>query len=260
MTSTISVQAAIDALAPEPLRHLVLLKHLLAYPDQVTVHRAAGAEGAAIMVVLSAAVAPYDREAYPRAAIAALVSSDDPRLTQLLMGALPRGVGIVFKLSGDADLAAVRSQFAVDRRTAFISFSATGTFRPVPDVRVTREPGDAAFRLFETQGHDRAWLEPLLESGKAFAAVLVRDGDPVSACFAFENFGRVWEVGGVVTSPSHRKRGLGASVVRATLAELGSRGLAPRYQAEESNEASIRLAQSVGLAPFLTIVHYVHEC
>jgi hypothetical protein len=44
--------------------------------------------------------------------------------------------------------------------------------------------------------------------------------------------------------------------VRTALAELGKRGLAPRYQVEEHNTASIALARSVGLAPFVTITHY----
>jgi hypothetical protein len=33
-----------------------------------------------------------------------------------------------------------------------------------------------------------------------------------------------------------------------------------RYQVEEDNLPSIRLAQSVGLSRFLTIVHYAHAC
>ena len=102
--------------------------------------------------------------------------------------------------------------------------------------------------------------EPLLAAGSAFAAVLERDRKGVSACFAFENHGPVWEVGGVVTAPEHRRKGLGARVVRAALAELSRRGLAPRYQVEEHNTASIGLANSVGLTPFLTITHYAHGC
>ena len=114
--------------------------------------------------------------------------------------------------------------------------------------------------MFESQGHDRAWLKPLLREGKAFACVAKRDGDAVSACLAFENYGPVWEVGGVVTTPAHRRHGLGTRVVRTALAELADRGLAPRYQVEEHNTASIGLARSAGLAPFLTIVHYTHGC
>ena len=255
-----SLQAVIDALARDPLRHVVLLKQLLAYPEHVKVHRLAGPEGAATLVALDTSASPYDRQAYPKAAVAAFISSDHPDLTAALLSHLPRGAGIVFKLSSAADLAPVEAQFAVTRRTAFISFTASGAVTPAPGVDVTSAPGGDAFRLFETQGHDRAWLAPLLGSGKAFACVAERDGETRAACIAFENYGTVWEVGGVITAPSHRRQGLGAHVVRTTLAELAARGLAPRYQVEEHNVASIGLARSVGLAPFLTIVHYTYGC
>jgi len=260
MTPLTTVQDFIDELARDPLRHIVLLKQLLTYPEHVKVHRVCGPEGAAALVSLDTSVSPYDRQAYPKAAVAAFVSSDHPELSALLMSHLPRGVGIVFKLSSKADLASVESQFPVTRRTAFVSFTSAGRIEPAAGVHITSAPGDAAFQMFETQGHDRAWLKALLRSGKAFACVAERGGDTVSACLAFENYGPVWEVGGVVTAPSHRRRGLGTLVVRTALAELADRGLAPRYQVEESNTASIALARSVGLAPFLTIVHYAHAC
>jgi ribosomal protein S18 acetylase RimI-like enzyme len=260
MTPPTALQDAIDELARDPLRHIVLLKHLLAYPDHVKVHRVCGAEGAATLVALDTSVSPYDRQAYPQAAVAAFVSSDHPALTASLLSHVPRGTGIVFKLSSEADLAAVQSQFAVTRRTAFVSFTSAGGSQPASGVEITSAPGDATFQMFETQGHDRSWLKPLLRGGKAFACVAKRGGDTVSACLAFENYGPVWEVGGVVTASSHRRQGFGARVVRTALAELTRRGLAPRYQVEEHNNASIALARSVGLAAFLTIVHYAHGC
>jgi GNAT superfamily N-acetyltransferase len=264
MTPSTSVQDIVDELARDPLRHIVLLKQLLAYPEHARIYRVSGRQGVATLVVLDTSVSPYDRQAYPKAAVAAFVSSDHLELTALLMAHVPRGVGIVFKLSRDADLAAVEAHFTVTRRTAFVSFTSAGTsagaFAPVPGVGITATPNDATFRLFETQGHDRAWLEPLLRSDKAFACVLKPDGEIQSACFAFENYGPVWEIGGVVTALSHRRKGLGAQVVRAALAQLSDRGLAPRYQVEADNEASIALARSVGLAPFVTIVHFAHAC
>lgn len=260
MASNISVRDAVEMLGHEPLRHVVLLKQLLAYPDHVKVHRVSRPEGDATLVVLDTSVSPYDREAYPRAENVVFIASGHPRLTASLLSHVPRGAGIVFKLSHDADLAAVEARFAVERRTAFVSFTSANTFERLPDVRLTMSPDNAAFRLVAEQGHGRAWLEPLLRDGKAFACVLERDGETRSACFAFENYGPVWEVGGVVTAPSHRRKGLAARVVRTALAELAARGLVPRYQVEEDNEASIVLARSVGLVPFVTIVHYEHAC
>jgi GNAT superfamily N-acetyltransferase len=260
MNAHSSVQMVVDQLARDPLRNIMLLKHVLAYPEHVRIHQARGEAGAATLVMLDASLGAYDRQLYPKAAVAALIASDHPELTASLMSHVPRGVGIVFKLSQDIDLAPLQSQFAVTRRTAVVSFTSDGAFAPDAGVDVTADPSDATFALFASQGHERGWLEPLLRSRKAFACVLARDGDPLSACFAFENYGPVWEIGGVVTAPSHRRRGLGARVVRTVVGELARRGLAPRYQAEAHNTASIALAQSVGLAPFLTIVHYAHAC
>ena len=260
MAPRASVQDVVAELARDPLRHIVLLKHLLAYPEHVRIQRVSNPAGAATLVVLEASVSPYDRQTYPRAAVAAFISSDHPGLTASLLSHVPRGVGVVFKLSRDADLAPVESEFAVHRRNAFVSFTSTGEFEQDAGVRVTTEPSDETLQLFQAQGHDRSWLEPLLRSGRAFACLLERGGDTLSACVTFENYGPVWEVGGVVTAPSHRGRGLGARVVRTALAMLRKRALIPRYQVEARNEASIGLAQSVGLAPFLTIVHYEHEC
>src|SRR5579864_2774884 len=64
MTRRTSVQDAVDELARDPLRQIVLLKHLLAYPEHVRVHRVADATGAATLVLLDAAASAYDRETF----------------------------------------------------------------------------------------------------------------------------------------------------------------------------------------------------
>ena len=117
----------------------------------------------------------------------------------------------------EADLAPVAACFFVERRTAFLSFTSDAAVVPAADVRVTASPDAAAYRLFATQGHTEAWLAPQLERGEAFACVLAEDGAPAAACFAFAIYGNIWEIGGVVTAPSHRRKGLGAKVVRAAL-------------------------------------------
>lgn len=254
------VRDTIDQLAREPLRNVVLLKHLLAHPQDVTVHQISGPNGASTLVALDVSVSDYDRQTYPKAAVAAFIASDHPDLTASLISRIPRGVGIVFKLSCETDLAPIAAQFPVTRRTAFISFTSTDRFEPDPGVHITSTPSDMALALFETQGHDCVWLERLLLAGKAFACVLEREGRTLSACFAFENFASIWEVGGLVTPPSDRRQGFGARVVRTALNELDTRGLVPRYQVEEQNIASINLARSVGLVPFLTITHYEYTC
>ena len=257
MTFAISTDSAIAELARDPLRNVVLLKQLLAYPADVTAYRVSDTGISAILLALTASASAYDRHAYPESELVAYISSDHPRLTASLLTCLPTDVGIVFKLSREADLFPVESKFSVTKRTAFVSFSFGRVADPDPEVCVTRTPDEAAFGLFETQGHERIWVESMLESSRAFACVLEWEGGIASVCLVYENWGPVWEVGGVVTAPEHRRKGLGARVVRTALAELAKRGLKPRYQVEEHNSASIALARSVGLAPFLTIAHYI---
>ncbi|QQS12743.1 MAG: GNAT family N-acetyltransferase [Rhodospirillales bacterium] len=247
------------ALEREPLRNIVLLKHLEAFPDHTTAHRVERDGRAATLVLLEVAASAYDRRTYPSARHAALISSDHPDLTRALLGAIPRGDGVVFKLTSDADRAAVDAEFSPLRRTtAVLSFTAASPYAPDARARVTTEPTEAMYAIFESQKHDRDWLEPLLRSGRAFTCAIERNGRPLAACFAFENHRTVWEIGGVFTPPEGRGRGYAAGVVRTALAELGARGLIPRYQVHDDNLPSIRLAESIGLGRFLEITHFQH--
>jgi hypothetical protein len=128
----ISTTAAIDELAREPLRHVGLLKQLLAYPDRGRVHRASGRGKSAILLALDVAATAYDRRTYPQAATGALIASDHPDLTAALSPCLPRDTGVVFKLSGKADLIPIESKFSVERRMAFVSFTSAAAVAPDP--------------------------------------------------------------------------------------------------------------------------------
>ena len=171
---------------------------------------------------------------------------------------MPRQRYVVFKLSNVGDQEVVAERFPISRATSFLSFPAgePAVYTADATVSITGSASDAVLDLFESQGHAREWLCPLLTSGRAFACVLEEDKEPRSVCFAFENHGRIWEIGGVVTPVRHRGRGLAARVVRSSLAELQQRGLVPRYQVNEDNLPSIRLAASLGFRQFLQLTHY----
>jgi GNAT superfamily N-acetyltransferase len=248
---------AIASLQRDPLRNIVLLKHLEAFPDHTRVHQISDRRGTATLVLLEVAASAYDRRTYPSAAEAALISSDHPDLTRALLRFVPGRVGVVFKLSSEADCDVITSLYRVDRTTSVLSFTARTGFYSDADVLVTSRPGDAVFDLFDARDHARAWLEPMLDAGRAFACVLPVDGRPGTVCFAFENHKHIWEVGGVFTPPSHRGQGFAARVVRTALAELDRNGRVPRYQAHDNNVASVRLAESIGLERFLMITHFL---
>ena len=248
----------VEMLERQPLRNIVLLKHLEAFPNHTTLHQTSSALGHAALVLLEVAASAYDTRTYPTAKLAALISSDHPTLTHQLLGFVPRGVDVVFKLSSDADRDAVAAHFTLERTTSVLSFTAQNSFARDVDVCVTLKPNDAVFDVFESQHHARDWLEPLLTTQRAFVCVLKQEV-PVAVCFAFENHGRVWEVGGVFTPPEFRGQGFAARVVCTALAELQSHQRIPRYQVHEDNTPSIRLAEHVGLELFLTITHFLHR-
>ncbi len=252
-----TVQDAISYLERDVLRNIVPLKMITAFPNATQVHHVSSALGQGVLVLLSASAFDYDRETYPTARFVALVSSDDAAITRELIEFVLHDEKIVFKLASDRDLEVIRARWNLERTRGFLSFTSESSFTSDAGVGLTLEPSDAVFELFASQGHNRAWLGPLLISNRAFACVLQQDGAPVSACFAFQNYGAVWEIGGVLTAPEFRGRGLAGRVVRTALAELEARGLTPRYQVIESNAASIRLAQSLGLTHFLSIEHWI---
>ena len=73
----------------QPLRNIVLLKHIEAFREHVSVAQVCDGSDTATLVLLDTTASPYDRETYPQAAFAALISSDHPRLTRRLLGAVP---------------------------------------------------------------------------------------------------------------------------------------------------------------------------
>jgi RimJ/RimL family protein N-acetyltransferase len=240
-----------------PLDNIVLLKFLLASPQAAGVHQIVRGDDAATLLLLDHRFSDFDRETYPAASASALIASNNPELTRDLLAFVPREQTLVFKLANEADRLVVAEEFPLERRTAFLSYTATAI--PPPDARADIETTTAAapFELLAAQGHSAAWLGPLIESGRAFISVLKDGPRPLSACFAFEIDGPVWEVGGVYTRPEERGRGLAYRVVHTALAELQRRGHVARYQVAEENTASIRLAESLGMRRYLTLTHYL---
>lgn len=213
--------------------------------------------GYAALVLLDASESDYDRNAYPEAKSVAIVASEHPSLTQRLMANIPKAGGVIFKLASDADRDIIARVNRLERRTSYLSFTSELTHENGSGVTIAATATDEMFNLFRLLDHSRAWLQPLLTAERAFTCAVAADGVPASVCFAYENCDRVWEIGGVVTSPAYRGRGLASRVVRGALAELRRRQLVSRYQVNETNLASIQLAQSIRMTHFLTLTHYL---
>lgn len=240
-----------------PLDNVVLLKFLLASPQGANVHQIVRGDDAATLLLLDHRFSDFDREAYPEAGASVVISSNSPELTRELLAFVPRQQTLVFKLANEADRSVIAAEFPLERRTAFLSYTATimPPLEASADIETTA--AETPFELLAAQGHSAEWLGPLVESGRAFISVLKDGPRPLSACFAFQIDGPIWEVGGVYTQPQERGKGLAYRVVHTALAELQRRGHVARYQVAEENTASIRLAESLGMKRYLTLTHYL---
>jgi GNAT superfamily N-acetyltransferase len=172
---------------------------------------------------------------------------------------VPRGHNLVFKLASETDRLVVAEEFPLERRTAYLSYTSSGAAVSDPGIKIGVDAAEAPFHMFAEQGHSAEWLGPLLQSGRAFTCVLEQSGEALSACFAFQVDGAVWEVGGVYTHPDERGKRLAFRVVQSALGELARRGHVPRYQVAEDNTASIRLAETLGMTRYLTLTHYLSQ-
>jgi RimJ/RimL family protein N-acetyltransferase len=255
----IESENVLKVLRRNPLRNVVLLKLLHASPEGSIVHQVVHGDGAATLLLLDHQFSPFDRIAYPAAEASAVISSDRPDLTRELLKFFPRGCNLVFKLSSEADRQILAEEFPLDRQTAYLSYTSGGIPLNDAGAEIGLDVAEAPFQMFLPQGHSSEWLAPLIASGRAFTSVVEEGGEAVSACFAFQIDGSVWEIGGVYTLPEQRGRRLAFRVVHATLMELARRGYVPRYQVAEENAASIRLAETLGMRRYLILTHYLSE-
>jgi len=253
------VEDVVRILERDALRNIPLLKHLQAFPDEARAYCAQSRSGFAVLVLLKSTATSYDRLMYPKADYSAFIASDHPALTAEVLDHVPDGAAVVFKLSNDRDREVVAAKYTLEKGVRFLSFTTSSEFSRDPSAALTNTPSEAAFRAFEELGHARSWLIPLLRSDRAFVVELCGDEQLLAACFAFQNYGPIWEIGGVRTSPGFRRQGHASRVVRTALAELGRRRRVPRYQADAENKASVGLANAIGLRLFLSLAHFTHR-
>jgi GNAT superfamily N-acetyltransferase len=132
-------------------------------------------------------------------------------------------------------------------------------FTPSDVVVVSERVDERCFDLYAAQGYTRDEVRRFFSAGGALSFALYRGEAPVAACFAYQNFERVYKIGGVYTLPDQRRMGHARKLIETTLHTLARRGDLPRYQVHELNQPSIRLAEAIGLEPFVTIEHWLAE-
>lgn len=254
-------QATITFLRQNVLRNIVPLKMLTAYPAVIETHYyEAGDEAAALLLFPTSAFA-YDRATYGELDLVVLLSVSTPSAAAALLPAIPPQKKLIFKLVDSEVYALLAEHFALQRVTAFLSYTSTPVahFAAHPAVVVADQVEERLFPLFAAQGHDPAELHRSFAGGQARTFTLYQANEPVAACFTYQNFEHVHEIGGVFTVPSERRKGHAQKVVATAVHSLLVRGCLPRYQVHEINCASIALAEQIGLTRFVTVEHWRYE-
>jgi len=255
---TTEQQAVITFLKQDPLRNIVSLKMLTAYPAAIETHyHEAGTEAAALLLFPTSAFA-YDRATYPDLDLVVLLSATTPLAASALLAYIPLEKKLIFKLMDVAVRDLLAEHFVLQRVTAFLSYTATTSerFTPHADIVVADQVDERLYPYFAEQGHDQTELARYFGNGQGRAFTLYGEGEPIAACFTYQNFENVHEIGGVFTLPSARRKGYAQKVVETAVHLLLRRGCLPRYQVHERNQPSIALAERIGLTPFVTVEHW----
>jgi GNAT superfamily N-acetyltransferase len=229
-----------------------------AYAERITCRYERRGAQVGTLLLIPTPVVPFDAKTYPDSEFVVLLAGSDRETVGRLIRHIPRRKNLVFKLVDDTTKDAVLQAFPSRRVAAFLSYT-TGEqrFRPHPSVVASAALDERVLPCYQANGYTPAELEGFFKQG-ALSFTICDGVQPLSTCFTFKNYDKIWEIGGVYTAPAQRRRGLARMVVETALYAVLSRGYIPRYQVAEANIPSIRLAETSGLTKFVVAEHYLY--
>ncbi len=255
-----SLREAIAFYEADRLRYIVQLKYIHLYGEQVRTFSVDGG----VLLTLPTEVTLWDVKEYPNFKIMLLPAAIDSVAAEKLVKDVRANFapGIVFKFCEPVAKAAFRAAFDLKpTRTLYTYTLAIGDSAALPDssdVKISAQFDEACMGLYAANGYSREKMEALF-AGDALAFTIYDNGEPVSGCFAYQNTANIWEIAGVRTLESARRKGYGRVVVAAALRTLHEKGYIPRYQVESTNVPSVQLAEALGMTRYLEFEHFVWE-
>jgi len=248
-----------DWLARDRLRHVLHLKAWDSYAPSILFHHTAIGTDQGLLFLFPTAISPYESRRYAQTKQVALIDADTPQVAARLAEALPRDATLVLKLVDMADLPAAEQAFRLQRVTHYLSYSPRPGSRFVASQQVctSAQLDELLLPLYAQNGYTEAVVRRFFEAGIAMSFAVWRNGVPVSVCLAHRNHADVWEVGALFTADCARGQGLASEVVQTALQTLIDAGRLPRFQMNEKNIVSRRLAESLGLQRSLSIGHVI---
>ena len=245
-----------------PLQYLVQMKYLSLYREVMRCERFVNNESG-MQSLITHAVADHvrDNDWYAGMGIvyipAATTNTAAHELAQYMHQQCEAGAPVILKISDSYCREVFADYFSMQRARAFLTFTAPDNFvfQPTTDVVVGDSICDVPQGFYDPDSY-AVKLMPKIFANEARIFGKWVDDSAVCVCIAYKSHNHIWEIGFLETAEALRRRGYGREVVSAAVAYLLEQDKIPRYQVEESNVPSVRLAQSIGLKLCLTVEHY----
>ncbi|SFF05992.1 Ribosomal protein S18 acetylase RimI [Paenibacillus algorifonticola] len=260
----------VPLLERDTLTNITLLKMIEAYEAAIISKLIKGSEPTqwGLLLLLPVEAYPYDQQTYPDADFIAFVAYTEQSLLPELLKAVPAGARLVFKLQKDEYREQLAHYYELEQARAYISYTSQNELTSSnaqqhkglrnEDVVKQEALAEELLPLLCSNGYTPEELRGYFAVG-AYAFVIYREDEAAAGCFIFCNYNEIWEVAGVHTRERWRGQGLARQLVAAALEHLRQGGLRPRYHVLETNAASIRLAESLGLQPFMKLTHHTMQ-
>jgi RimJ/RimL family protein N-acetyltransferase len=245
-------------LEQDELMNLVTLKMVNRFPNNMSFELREDADGWALLSVLEARASEWDRKTYPDSRYVVFINGNSAVGKIQLLASLPKE-NLVLKTSDEIVKRQIAQYEKVTNVRTFHSFTAGKEFSPPkadPGLCRSDSHDERAWEMFRANGYEDEELAAYFRNGAQWFGVEI-EGQLASACFVFQNYKQIWEIGGVFTQTDFRRRGLAQIAVRGALDYLVASSLIPRYQTTTDNHASLGLARTCGLNEFLQMTHYV---
>jgi predicted GNAT family acetyltransferase len=255
-------QQTLDYLLTDPLKHLTHLKYLHHYRGILTCYHAKHANGDGVLISYPTQEVFWDHETYASSQYILLITASDQTAAEMLLKHVqenyPADVPLVFKFNNDQPKQVFARAFHLEFQRALISFTSTqgAQFTPSADVVISSVTDLRTVDLYMANGYTHEEIEAYFAEG-ALSFAFYENGELVCVCMTYRNYDSIWEIAAVNTVARARRKGYARRVVQTALHTLIEEGKIPRYAVLHTNTASIQLAESLGLYPFLRLEHYL---
>ncbi|QSF42501.1 GNAT family N-acetyltransferase [Paenibacillus tianjinensis] len=250
--------AIMRRLRSNPLKNVTPLKMMTAYHEVIDSCLIEQGEQWGILLLLPACSYSFDQKTYPEADVIVLMDYSSTEVVPAIVERIPREAKLVFKLQQEARIA-IQEYFPLHPVRCFYSYSSVPGQSFIPDEAavLSDQIDERLLPLWYSNGYTQEEIRHYFQDG-AFSVALYDGHNPLSTCIIFRNEEQIWEIGAVHTAEAGRRKGLAARVVRTALHHTLQRGYIPRYQVQDTNTASIRLAEAVGLTLAVKLEHWMN--